>query len=253
MSVRLSLAGYAVTGASLVVLLAAACDNGSTSDTAAPTVTATETNIITVTATPTPSASTNSPKATPTPTNAATKSAFAFDKGLAGLRVHNPDGSEYLVQVKLGPIMTHAPVGLKAGKFKLGDACSYNPRTDAAMQYTVLVASNTTVDPAVWNLDIRTSTGRGTFPIVVESFQTNTGNLNCVGGDTPIYQNGGSFSPDGYRQTYGMIIIPGYKTATHPKAKLANSPLRFEVTGTVLTRQDFGSKQSNGYYPLPLG
>lgn len=247
MSVRLSLAGYTVTGVSLVMFLAACTDGAPTST---PTVTTTQTNTVTVTATP--PAPSSSHKPTPTPTAPADTTAFAFDKSIAGLLVHNKDGSEYLVQVKLGPIMTDAPRGLKAGKFKLGDVCRYNPRTDAVMQYTILIASNTPVDPAVWNVDIRRSTGKNTFPIVVESYQTNTGNLNCVGDDMPIYQNGGSLSPDGFRETTGMIIIPGYKTAAHPKTKLANSPLRFTVSGTVLVYKDFGPKR-NGYYPLPLG
>lgn len=247
MSVRLSLAGFAVLSSTVTFL--AACSTGIPAE-PGPTVTATETSTITVTPKPTdsPKIAPSSPSATPK----ASAAPFSFRKDVSGLLVHNKDGSEYLVQIKLGPIMTNATTGMKAGKIKLGSACAYNPRTDAVVQYVMQVSSHTPSDMAVWNLEIRTTNAASAFPVVAEQFATNTGNLNCVGDDQPIYQYGGSFSPDGSRTIYGNIIIPGYKTAAHPKNKLAKSPLRFKVTGTVLVHKDFGPK-TNGYYPLPLG
>ncbi|HJP96495.1 MAG TPA: hypothetical protein VJ843_03935 [Candidatus Saccharimonadales bacterium] len=245
MSVRLSLAGFAALGSSIAFL--AACTAGvPDGSTATVTATSTQTSIITVT--PTPSSTPSSPKPAP----ASSAPTLTFQRGVAGMLVHNSDGSEYVVAIKLGALMTNPSSHEKMGKVELGSTCSFNSSTDAVMQYT-LIASGHSSDPAVWNLDVRTSTGRGTFPIRSEQYASNTGNLNCVGNDTPIYQNGGSFSSDGRRKVYGYIIIPGYKTAAHAKTKLAHSPLRFKVDGTVLTRQGFGSKQSDGYYLLPLG
>jgi hypothetical protein len=249
MSVRFTLASFAATG-SLVALLAACAGNG-TPGVASPTVTTTETNTVTVTSTPSASPSTSKPA--PATTTPAPKSTFAFDKGISGLLVHNSDGSEYLVQVKLGPILTNAKIGTKVGKFKLGSACSFNSSTDVVMGLAIMASSHTPANMAVWNLDVRTTNSKSAFPVRMEQFVTNTGNLNCTGGDQAIYQYGGSFSSDGYREIYGAIIIHGYKTSSHPKTTLAHSPLRFKVIGTVIKRSGFGSKQSDGYYTLPLG
>jgi hypothetical protein len=252
MSVRSSLAGFAAAG-SLITLLAACTGETPVSRPAEATVTATATETSIVTVTPKPSASRTSASPTPTP-KPTTTPALPFDRATSGMLVHNEDGSEYTVQIKLGPILTNAKTGMKAGKFKLGDVCPFNPATDAVMQYALMIASNTKGTTAVWNLEVRPSTGKGTFPIRSELFATNTGNLNCVGGDQFIYQNGGSFSPSDSRQVYGYLIIRGYKTAAHPRTTLANSPLLLKVSGSVLGHsRDIGSKMPNGFYPLKLG
>jgi len=249
MSVRFSLAGFAALGSSITFL--AACSTGVPAE-PVPTVTTTETSTIIVTSTPSDNAATPTPTPSPSATSKTPAAPFSFRKDVAGLLVRNTDGSEYLVQVKLGPILTNAKVGTKVEKFKLGSTCSFNPSTDAVIGFAMMASSHTSGDMAVWNLDVRTTNAKSAFPVRMELFATNTGNLNCVGGDQAIYQNGGSFSSDGYREVYGAIIIRGYKTASNPRARLAKSPLRFKVTGTVLTYKDFGSKR-NGYYPLPLG